>query len=146
MASLDIWGFYDSGGGEDDIMIWLIVIGLASGVISGMGIGGGTILIPALSILFDYEQKMAQNINLIYFIPTAIIALITHVKNGRVEKKVTWKIIIFGVIGAIIGSMIAINMDSGLLRKLFGWFLLLMGISEVWKGKNSNKNKKEMAK
>ena len=50
-------------------MIFLLfLIGLVSGIISGMGIGGGTILIPALSIFFDYEQHTAQNFNLIYFI------------------------------------------------------------------------------
>ncbi|MDR1913813.1 MAG: TSUP family transporter, partial [Clostridiales bacterium] len=64
-----------------------VIIGLLSGIISGMGIGGGTILIPALCILYDTQQQTAQNINLIYFIPTAIIALITHVKQGNIEKK-----------------------------------------------------------
>lgn len=133
MATPNIWRFYASCRSEDDILIWYIIIGLVSGVISGMGIGGGTILIPALSILFDYEQKMAQNINLIYFIPTAIIALITHVKNDRIEKKVLLKITLFGIIGAIIGASIALNIDSSLLRKLFGGFLFLMGVSEVMK-------------
>lgn len=114
-------------------MILLILIGLISGIISGMGIGGGTILIPALSIFFDYNQQSAQNINLIYFIPTAVIALFTHVKNKNVEKTVLWKIILFGFIGAVLGSIIAVNIDSGLLRKLFGGFLLLMGISELIK-------------
>ena len=58
-------------------MIWIIVIGIVSGMISGMGIGGGTILIPALLFLQDMNQQQAQGINLIYFIPTAVIALIT---------------------------------------------------------------------
>ena len=50
----------------------LILIGLISGIISGMGIGGGTILIPALTIILSMEQNTAQAINLIYFIPTAV--------------------------------------------------------------------------
>lgn len=114
-------------------MIWLILIGIISGIISGMGIGGGTILIPALSIFLDYDQKLAQNINLIYFIPTAVIALFTHVKSGNIEKQVLWKIILFGFAGAAVGSIIAVNIDSGLLRKLFGFFLLFMGLSEIFK-------------
>lgn len=113
--------------------IWVIVIGYLSGIISGMGIGGGTILIPALSIFFDYDQHTAQNINLIYFIPTAIIALITHAKNGNIEKRVLWKIVIFGFIGAAAGSFIAINMKPDILRKCFGGFLFLMGLSEIFK-------------
>lgn len=120
-------------------MILFLIIGLLSGIISGMGIGGGTILIPALSIFFDLKQHTAQNINLIYFIPTAIIALITHTKSGNIEKKVLWKIIIFGFFGAVIGSIVAINLDSYILRKLFGFFLLFMGICEIFK-KTNNKN------
>ena len=62
-------------------MILLAVVGLLAGIISGMGIGGGTILIPALVMLTDISQQGLQGINLVFFIPTAIIALITHFKN-----------------------------------------------------------------
>ena len=62
-------------------MIGFIIVGFFSGIISGMGIGGGTILIPAITILWGVDQKVAQITNLIYFIPTASIALILHIKN-----------------------------------------------------------------
>ena len=65
----------------------LAVIGFISGIISGMGIGGGAILIPALVMLTDLSQQSIQGINLIYFIPTAIAALISHIKDGNVEKR-----------------------------------------------------------
>ncbi len=123
-------------------MFWLILIGVLSGVISGMGIGGGTILIPALSIFFDYEQQVAQNFNLIYFIPTAVIALITHSKSGNIEKKVLWKIIIFGLIGAGVGAIVAVNMQPDILRKCFGGFLFVMGVLEIFK-KQKNKTKSD---
>ncbi|MCI8805346.1 MAG: sulfite exporter TauE/SafE family protein [Clostridiales bacterium] len=111
----------------------LIIIGFLSGIISGMGIGGGTILIPALSIFFDYEQHTAQNFNLIYFIPTAIIALFTHAKSGNIEKKGLFKIILFGLVGAGAGAFLAVNMKADILRKCFGGFLFIMGISEIFK-------------
>ncbi len=114
-------------------MIWLCIIGFLSGIISGMGIGGGTILIPALSIFFHYSQHEAQNINLIYFIPTAITALITHVKNKNIEKTVLWKIVIFGFAGAFIGAFIAVGIKPDMLKRIFGVFLLIMGLSEVFK-------------
>ena len=123
-------------------MFWLILIGVLSGVISGMGSGGGTILIPALSIFFDYEQQVAQNFNLIYFIPTAFIALITHSKSGNIEKKVLWKIIIFGLIGAGVGAIVAVNMQPDILRKCFGGFLFVMGVLEIFK-KQKNKTKSD---
>ena len=58
-----------------------ILIGLLSGIISGMGIGGGTLLIPALTVFMKHSQIDAQMINLIYFIPTALFAVIFHLKN-----------------------------------------------------------------
>ena len=65
-------------------MMWgVAAIGFFSGIISGMGIGGGTILIPALLFLTEVNQQQAQGVNLIYFIPTAVMALITHRKNGH---------------------------------------------------------------
>ncbi len=120
-------------------MILLIAVGFCAGIISGMGIGGGTILIPALTIFMDMEQKTAQSINLIYFIPTAVIALTNHIKNGRIEKSNLKLLIITGIAGAVAGSVIAGYTDSGMLRKLFGGFLTLMGISEIIKGIRYNK-------
>ncbi|MFR4986467.1 MAG: TSUP family transporter [Lachnospirales bacterium] len=121
-------------------MIWLFLVGLISGIISGMGIGGGVILIPALTLIFGFEQKIAQNINLLYFIPTAIIAIFVHSKNKTIEKQGLFKIIIFGIIGAIFGSIIAINLNGEILRKIFGWFLLIMGISEILKKEKRQNN------
>ncbi|MDR1643315.1 MAG: sulfite exporter TauE/SafE family protein [Clostridiales bacterium] len=127
-------------------MEWLIysLIGLASGVISGMGIGGGAILIPALSIFFSMDQKTAQNINLIYFVPTAAIALISHAKQGNIEKKPLIPMIVSGVIGAAGGSLLAVSLDASYLRKMFGFFLLAMGAYEFFrKDKKQNENKAE---
>ena len=64
----------------------LIITGFLSGIIGGMGIGGGTILIPIMTIFLGFDQKTAQAVNLIYFIPTAITALTIHIKNKQIEK------------------------------------------------------------
>ncbi len=108
-----------------------------------MGIGGGTVLIPVLSLFFDMPQKTVQSINLIYFIPTASIALITHIKAGRIEKKTVRGIIPLGILGAVAGSLLALGLDNGVLRTMFGWFLLFMGIREVWIGYKSKRKDKE---
>ena len=115
-----------------------MLIGLAAGIISGLGIGGGTLLIPALTLFYGLEQQQAQSVNLIYFIPTAIVALISHAKSGNIEKGPVKKLILFGVVGAVAGSIIAVNMNPDILRRIFGGFLLLMGIYEF-----SRKGKKE---
>lgn len=110
-----------------------VVIGLLSGVISGMGIGGGAILIPALCFFMDLGQQQAQSINLLFFIPTAIVAIIKHKKEGNIDFSMAKPVIIFGIIGAIAGSMVAVNMDGEVLKKMFGGFLLIMGIWEIFK-------------
>lgn len=117
-------------------MIGYIIIGLASGIISGMGIGGGTILIPALDIFFGVEQQIAQSINLIYFIPTAICAIIIHIKNKNVDKKIFWQIIFTAILGSIIGSLIAVKIKAEILKKIFGGFLFIIGIIELCGKKN----------
>lgn len=111
----------------------LAVIGFISGIISGMGIGGGAILIPALVMLTDLSQQSIQGINLIYFIPTAIAALISHIKDGNVEKKVVKPIVLYGLAAAASGSFIAVNLDADMLRKIFAVFLVFMGIMELRK-------------
>ena len=110
-----------------------VIIGFASGIISGMGIGGGTILIPALSFIMDTPQQQAQAINLLFFIPTAIVALIKHKKEGNIDFQAVKPVIFFGIIGAIIGSIIAVGMNDELLKKIFGGFLFIMGIFEIRK-------------
>lgn len=109
------------------------LIGFLSGIVSGMGIGGGAILIPAYIMFFNIDQHVIQGINLLYFIPTAIVALIIHIKNKYINFKVSFGIIVFGVIGSIIGGYLSISLPSSILRKLFGIFLFFMGIYEIIK-------------
>ncbi len=116
-----------------------IIIGFLSGIISGMGIGGGAILIPALILTSAIEQKLAQGINLVYFLPTAVFALIVHIKNKSVVINTALIIGICGVLGAVIGSVTAMNLNNELLRKMFGLFLGLIGIREVYKGFRTKK-------
>lgn len=113
----------------------LSLIGFLSGIISGMGIGGGTILIPSLVIFYNIQQQEAQGVNLMVFIPVAIVALITHYKKGNLDFSVAKLIIAGGIVGAIIGSFIAVRINPLKLRKYFGFFLLLIGFYELIKKK-----------
>lgn len=117
-------------------MNWLLYIlaGAASGVLSGMGIGGGVLLIPALVLLGGIAQHSAQGINLLYFLPTAIGALWIHRKEGQLEKKVLPMLIVGGVLGAAAGGWIANLLEGDILRKIFGIFVAIMGILEIRKG------------
>ncbi|SHJ30125.1 hypothetical protein SAMN02745975_01738 [Geosporobacter subterraneus DSM 17957] len=117
-----------------------ILIGLFSGIIGAMGIGGGTILIPALILFTTLDQQQAQSINLISFLPVAIVALFTHFKNKNIEIKLCLPLSLLGILGAIGGSFLAVNLPSELLRRLFGIFLFFMGLYEFfWKEKSRTK-------
>ena len=109
-----------------------ILIGIVSGIVSGAGMGGGTILIFLLTFMLGIEQHIAQATNLIFFIPTSIVAIIVNLKNKNIDLKLATIISICGILGAIIGANIAINIDVGLLKKIFGIFLALVAINEIY--------------
>ena len=113
-------------------IILKIAAGLLSGVISGMGIGGGVVLIPFLTLILGFDQKIAQGINLLYFIPTGITALIIHGKNKTAEIKTAAKIAGFGVFGAVGGALLAGVLSSETLRNLFAGAVIFMGCRELW--------------
>ena len=109
-----------------------ILIGLVSGIVSGTGMGGGTILIFLLTFVIGMEQHIAQATNLIFFIPTSIVAIIVNLKNKNIDIPLAIIISIFGILGAIIGANISINTDVGILRKCFGIFLAIIAINEIY--------------
>lgn len=111
--------------------LWLVIAGFVSGVIGGMGMGGGTLLIPILTIFLAFEQKNAQAINLFVFIPMALVSLIIHIKNKLVDFKVGIPIICTGVIFSILGSTLADGIENNVLKKIFGVFLLIVGIDQA---------------
>ncbi|KAB3535934.1 sulfite exporter TauE/SafE family protein [Alkaliphilus pronyensis] len=110
----------------------LIFLGLITGFIGGMGIGGGTILIPGLIFITNLSQQTIQSVNLISFLPVASIALYIHTKNKNVNYRIAIPIVVFGLLGAWLGSSIALKIPSNSLRKLFGIFLLIMGVYEFF--------------
>lgn len=113
----------------------LAFIGFLSGIISGMGIGGGTILIPSLVIFNNLPQQQAQGVNLVVFLPVAVIALFTHYKKGNIDFSFAKLIIVGGVFGAIIGSLLAVKIEPMRLKRYFGIFLLIVGTYELFSKK-----------
>ena len=108
-------------------IISVVLVGVCSGVVSGMGMGGGTIFIPLSSIILGLEQKEAQGINLIAFIPTAIVALIIHIKNHLVNFRVGIVVICAGIVTSVCSAILANNIGNTTLKKAFGVFLLIVG-------------------
>lgn len=120
-----------------------IIFGLVSGIVSSLGMGGGTILILLLSIFLNTEQHIAQATNLVFFVPTSITAIIMNIKNKKINWKVSKDIIIYGVIGAFIGSQISNYLPNLKLKKVFGIFLLFIAFFQIYEIYSSyTKNKK----
>ena len=105
--------------------------GLGAGIISAWGVGGGTLLLLVMTLFLGVEQRAAQGINLLFFLPTALSALICHAKQGYLDKPTLKAAIPFAVPAALIGAWIATAVDVELLRKPFGIYLLLSGISLI---------------
>ena len=105
--------------------------GAVCGVLSGFGIGGGSLLMVWMTALLGMEQKAAQGVNLLYFLPTAAAAILFHAKNRLIAWRAVLPAALAGCVTAALGAFIAVGMEMSLLQKLFGGFLLLVGLEEV---------------
>lgn len=94
--------------------------------------GGGTILILILSVFMGIDQHTAQGANLIFFVPTSISSIFVTLKEKLINWKIGVPVAIFGVIGAIIGAKLSVNLDVRVLKKCFGFFLILIAIYEIY--------------
>jgi len=109
---------------------WLIGIGFLAGVIGGMGMGGGTILVPLLSFL-DLGQKSIQATNLLSFLPMCVVALLLHNKNHLVCKRNVGWVVVPAVASCILGAVLGQNTHNDTLRACFGVFLVLVGLWQL---------------
>lgn len=115
-------------------MMWVsILAGVLCGILSGFGIGGGSLLMVWMTAVLQMEQRTAQAINLLFFLPTAAASLIFHVKGKQVEWRASIPATLAGIVTAALSAWLATTLDSSLLRKIFGVFLLFVGLSELFK-------------
>lgn len=114
------------------------LIGTATGVLSGFGIGGGSLLVLYLTAFTGMEQTIAGGINLLYFISCAPAALWGHIRR----RLIAWNAVLWcvpaGIVTALPAAYLAQAMDTDLLRRLFGAVLIVIGIRE-WKAGKQNK-------
>lgn len=109
-----------------------VIFGLIAGVITGLGMGGGTILILLLSLFMNLDQHIAQATNLVFFIPTALAAIVINIKQKNINLKLAVIVSIFGIIGAIIGATISDIISSEVLKKCFAVFILIIALHEIY--------------
>ena len=116
-------------------MEWLsgFLASLGAAVAGSLGLGGGGLLILYLTALAGMGQRQAQGINLVFFLPTALIGLFFHGKNGLVRWKTAWVCIPFGLLGIGAGAWLSRVLPSQLLGKGFAAFLGALALWDLWK-------------
>ncbi|MEE1075288.1 MAG: TSUP family transporter [Acutalibacteraceae bacterium] len=121
-----------------------LLAGLFSGILGAMGLGGGAVLIIYLTLFTETEQLTAQGINLLFFIPTALLAVIIYAVKKKIKWRLTVKISLWGLLGTALGMSLTNLLGGELTAKIFGGLLILMGLLEIFKrdAKNVAEKKK----
>ena len=121
---------------------WILpfLCGLGASVISAWGVGGGTLLLLVMTLFLGVDQRTAQGVNLLFFLPTAASALVCHAKGGYLDKPTLKSAVPAAVAAALAGAWVSNSLDVEILRRPFGVYLLLSGVGLLWP-----KNKKRGA-
>ncbi len=124
------------------------IVGLVTGAVASMGLGGGFVLMIWLTSFAGLDQRTAQGVNLLFFLPIALLSLVFHIKGGLIDKKLVKQYLLGGVVGAVAGTVACNIVPNELLRTLFSLFLIAFGLRELLASpenkehpENSHKNK-----
>ena len=110
----------------------VIIVGTVLGFLSGLGIGGGSMLILWLTMVLNTDPYTARGINLLFFIPSALIACLFRLKQGNLPIKRILPAILTGCSAAAVFSWISTLLDVEILKKLFGFVLVAAGLRELF--------------
>lgn len=120
---------------------WLLpfLLALGTGTLSAWGVGGGTLLLVCMTLFLGVEHRLAQTINLLFFLPAAAAGLMFHVKTDYLDRQAWRQTAPMGLLGALAGSALAAMVDVSILEKPFGIFLLGSGAAMLFGGRNCKK-------
>lgn len=113
-------------------MMGLALLGFATAVLAGMGMGGGVLLIPGLLVFFQVDQLQAQITSLLTYIPMALVALTVNIKKQTLETRSIKYMLPLGIVGAVCGAAVADMVDKSLLRKIYGGFLIIFALYQLY--------------
>lgn len=107
------------------------ILGICSGILAGLAVGGGTLLVPGLVLLQGTPQHVAQGISLFIFLPTSILAILTHLRYGQIRWRLAGRLASCSIIGAFLGAKLALRLPAPVLRKIFAVYLIAMGVYQL---------------
>ncbi len=108
-----------------------LLAGLFSGIAGSMGLGGGAVLIIYLTLFTSTDRLTVGGINLIFFIPISLLAVIIYALKGQIRWKTVLSLALFGILGAVLGIWLSNIIGSKIIGKIFGALLIIMGLKEV---------------
>ncbi len=108
-----------------------VFVGAALGLLSGLGVGGGSLLLLWLTLIMGVEQSQARLMNLMFFLPCALVSTLFRRKQFRANRKRTLPAILGGVLGAVLGIRLSPLFDTALLKKALGVLFILCGLREL---------------
>lgn len=108
-----------------------IIIAIISGMIAGMGIGGGSVFILLTTIFDLLDQREAQFYNLVMFIAVGFVSTIYNIKNKNIDVKTLIKLLLPVCAGSITGIILLKLFDENILKKFFYLFMIIIGLYEI---------------
>lgn len=112
-------------------MAMTLLVGTALGFLTGLGVGGGSLLILWLTLGLGMDQETARSINLLFFLPSALVACCFRQQQGNLNLKKVYPAMIAGAVSAAVFTVLSGNLNTGLMKQMFGILLLLTGIREL---------------
>ena len=110
----------------------ILIVSTVLGFLAGIGVGGGSLLIMYLTLVLNLPYPQARILNLLFFIPSAVIASFFRWKQGALDIKKILPAIIAGCVSAACFALISRQIDISIIKKLFGILLLLTGVRELF--------------
>lgn len=110
----------------------MLLVGTVLGFLAGLGIGGGSLLILWLTAVLETDPQTARCINLLFFLPAAVVACFFRKRQGQLSLKKLLPAIFAGCAAAGLFSFLGMNLDTSLLKKLFGGLLMVTGLRELF--------------
>ena len=120
-------------------MIWDLLAAAAAAVLTGLGMGSGGVLVIYLTLAADIEQRIAQGINLLFFLFAGGAALCVHAARRKLYAGIILQMTLFGILGSLLGASLAHSLPPALLRRIFGGMLVFSGLLSWWRTIRSEK-------
>ena len=111
--------------------LWYALIALFSGVVAGMGMGGGTLLLPLLTLFMHTPQHVAQGVNLTVFVPMAVIVIIIFTKKKIIDYNKGLYLALTTIIVSALVAILAVEVKWKILSIIYGVFIGLIGIASL---------------